>query len=71
MSFAVSTNRKLSQATIKSLGRFVSLTLVDRSEEGGKRSYRYRLEFENNMLLQKFIFDKQNKVAWCRTGDIR
>ena len=42
----ISENRKLSQATIKSLGGLVSLTLVDRSETGGKRSYRYRLEFE-------------------------
>ena len=67
----VSTNRKLGQATIKSLGRFVSLTLVDRSEAGGKRSYRYRLEFENNRLLQKFIFDEQNKLAACQTEDIR
>ena len=67
----VSTDRELSQATIKSLGRFISLTLVDRSDEGGKRSYRYRLEFENNMLLQKFIFDEQNKVASCQTEDIR
>jgi len=67
----VSTNRKLSQATIESLGRLVSLTLVDRSEDGGKHCYRYRIEFEKNILLQQFVFDEQNKVASCRTEDIR
>jgi hypothetical protein len=45
----VSTNRKLSQATIPV----------------------WRREQENIVLLQKFIFDEQNKVAWCRTEDIR
>ena len=67
----VSANRKLSQATITSLGRLVSLTLVDRSEESGKRCYRYRVEFEKNTVLQLFVFDEQNKVTSCRTEDIR
>jgi hypothetical protein len=66
-----STNRKLGEATIKSLGRLVSLTLVGRSEDGSKHCYRYRIEFEKNTLLQQFVFDGQNKVASCRTEDIR
>jgi len=59
------------QAQIKSFGRFVSLTLVDRSEEAGKRSYRYRMEFEKNTILQRFVFDEQNKLAASQTEDIR
>jgi hypothetical protein len=67
----VSDNRKLSEATIKSLGRLVSLTLVDRNEESGKRSYRYRVEFENNTVLQRFLFDERNKIISCPAEDVR
>jgi hypothetical protein len=67
----MSTNRKLSEPTIKSLGRLVSLTLVDRNEEGGKPCYRYRVEFEKNTILQRFIFDDQNKIISCPAEDIR
>jgi hypothetical protein len=62
---------KETHAQIKSFGRFVSLTLVDRSEEGSLRSYRYRVEFEKNTVLQRFIFDEQNKLAVCQTEDLR
>ena len=67
----VSTDREASRAIITSLGRLVSLTLVDRSEESGQRSYRYRLECEKNTLLQKFVFDGQDKIVSCQTEDIR
>jgi hypothetical protein len=67
----VSDNRKLSEPTIKALGRLVSLTLVDRNEEGGKRCYRYRVKFENNTVLQQFLFDEQNKIISCPAEDIR
>jgi hypothetical protein len=67
----VSANRKLSQPTIKSLGRLVSLTLVDRNEESGTRSYRYRVKFENNTVLQRFLFDDRNKIISCPAEDIR
>lgn len=67
----VSNNRQLSEATIKSLGRLVSLTLVDRNEENGKRSYRYRVKFENNTVLQRILFDEQNKIISCPAEDIR
>ena len=59
------------QAAVKSLGRFVSLTLVDRSEEGGKRTYRYEVEFEKNTLLLCFVFDKQSQLAAIETEDSR
>jgi hypothetical protein len=63
--------RTVSEAIIKASGRLVSVTLVDRSEAGGKRSYRYRLEFEHYTFLQQMVFDKQNKLASGRTEAIR
>jgi C-terminal processing protease CtpA/Prc len=39
------------------------MTLVDRSDENGRRSYRYRLEFTNAIVLQHFVLDGQNKLA--------
>jgi hypothetical protein len=62
---------KLGGAIIKSLGGLKSLTLVDRNDEGKKRTYRYRVEFEKNTLLQRFVFDEKNKVVACPTEDIR
>ncbi|SPE62287.1 conserved exported hypothetical protein [Verrucomicrobia bacterium] len=59
------------QAAIKALGRFVSLTLVDRQEEGGKHTYRYRVEFEKNSVLQRLVFDEHNKLASSDTEDIK
>jgi hypothetical protein len=53
-----SVTRKLADATIKSLGRLVSLTLVDRSDENGKRCYRYRVVFEKNTILARYVFDE-------------
>jgi hypothetical protein len=53
------------QAEAKRLGGLVSLTLVDRSEADGQRSYRYRLEFPNVAVLEHLVFDGQNK---CLSG---
>ncbi|HTL55016.1 MAG TPA: hypothetical protein VL361_05020 [Candidatus Limnocylindrales bacterium] len=51
------------QADLKRLGDFISMTLVDRSDENGQHSYRYRLEFGNATILQRFVLDAQNKFA--------
>jgi hypothetical protein len=59
----LSPKQKEIQASLKQLGDFVSMTLVDRSEADGRRTYRYRLEFAKATVLQHFVFDKQNKVA--------
>jgi hypothetical protein len=67
----ITDNTKSAQATIKALGRLVAVTLVDRSEESGKRSYRYRVEFEKNTILQRFVFDEHNKIISCPAEDIR
>lgn len=55
------------QSDLKGLGNFVSMTLVDHASAGGKRTYRYRLEFEKVTVLQLFVLDKQNKVALLDT----
>jgi PDZ domain len=49
------------QAEAKRLGDLISLTLVDRSEPEGQRSYRYRLKFQNVAVLEHLVFDGQNK----------
>src|SRR6185369_15985303 len=67
----VSPRQAETQATLQSFGPLTTLTLVDRSEAGGKRSYRYWLEFEKNTLLQHLVFDEQNKLVVGTTEDIR
>ena len=59
------------QAAAKALGRLASLTLVDRREEGGKRTYRYEVEFEKNTILLRFVFDKQGQLASIDTEENR
>jgi len=60
----ISPKQKQIQTDItKRLGGFTSMTLVDRSDEKGQHSYRYRLEFTNATVLQHFVFDGQNKLA--------
>jgi len=63
-------NQKNTQAAVRSFGGFVSMSLVDRSDEGGNRCYRYRVEFNNALLLQKFVFDQQNKLTASDTEDL-
>ena len=56
-------NVKKLQADIKLLGDFASMTLVSRSEENDLRAYRYRVEFTNATVLQRFVLDNQNRLA--------
>lgn len=67
----VAAQEKENQEAVISFGPFVSLTLVDRSEAEGKRSYRYRIQFEKNTVLQHLVFDEQNKLVVADTEDIR
>src|SRR5262249_27297870 len=55
--------QKTIQADLKRLGDFVSMTLVDRGDENGKRAYRYRLEFTYATILQLFVLDAKDKFA--------
>ena len=60
---AISPKLNSIQDNLKKLGNFVSMTLVDRSEEKGQRSYRYRLEFANATVLQRFVLNDHSKLA--------
>ena len=60
---ALSDKQKEIQDDMKRLGEFVSLTLLEHREEKGWREYRYRLDFANVALLQRFVFDGRNKLA--------
>lgn len=51
------------QADLKREGDLVSLTLVDRTTEGGKRTYRYIMEFKNARALERFVLDEDNRIA--------
>ena len=55
------------QTDLKRLGDFILLVLVDHKDEDRQRSYRYRLEFENATVLQHFILDEENKVAFIQS----
>jgi hypothetical protein len=55
------------QADLKRLGKFISLVLVDRKDENRQHSYRYHLKFENATILQHFILDDENKVAFSQS----
>jgi len=59
----LSSKQKEIQDSMKFLGDFISLTLVQRSEEQGQRNYIYRLEFANGTVLQHFILDGQNQLV--------
>ncbi len=67
----VSAKQVETQGVLKTFGPLLALTLVERTETNGNRSYRYRLEFEKNTLLQHLVFDEQNKLAVGVTEDIR
>ncbi|MBN1807154.1 MAG: hypothetical protein JW837_18045 [Sedimentisphaerales bacterium] len=54
------------RAEIKRLGKFISLTLVERKTDDKKCSYRYRLEFDNAAVLMHYILNKDNKVAFSQ-----
>lgn len=56
------------QSQLKSFGPLLpSPRLVHRAEEGGKRSYRYLVEFQKATVLIHFVFDEQDKVVVCDT----
>lgn len=64
---ALSPQLKNVQDEVKRLGDLVSLTLVGRIDEGPRREYRYRVEFDRIVVLQRFVFDGQNKVELIQT----
>jgi hypothetical protein len=67
----VSPTLKETQVALKLFGKFNSLSLVGRSEEAGKRTYRYRLDFERGSILQNVVLDQEGKLASSETEDLR
>ena len=59
------------QAQLKAFGPLVSATLVGRGKQNGMSWYRYRIGFEKRNVLQRFVFDGQEKLASSRTEDLR
>lgn len=63
-------DQKKTQEIMRSFGDFVSMSLVDCSDEDGKRLYRYRLKFKKAILLQNFAFDQQHKLTASDMEDL-
>ncbi len=63
----LSSGQKAIQADLKRNGDFVSMTLVDHSNEGNRRNYRYRVEFEKVTLLLRYVLNEQDRVALMRS----
>jgi hypothetical protein len=51
------------QADLQRSGDLISLALIDRQVEGGQRSYRYLLEFQNARAVEHFVIEEHDKVA--------
>jgi hypothetical protein len=49
-------------------GQLRSLTLVERSEKDGLRSYTYRIELRRATMLDSFVFGPDDKLALIRAG---
>jgi hypothetical protein len=55
--------RREIQADLQRQGGLVSLALIDRRVEGGRRSYRYLLRFAKARAVEHFVLDEKDKVA--------
>lgn len=55
--------QKQMQESNKATGQVLSLDLVERSLQSGKRSYRYRVQNKLGTVLFHIILDEQNRVA--------
>jgi hypothetical protein len=67
----ISVEKSDTEAVLKSFGPLLCITLVDRSDADARRTYRYRMEFQRNTLLQCLVFDEHNELVAGTTEDIR
>jgi hypothetical protein len=51
------------QDSVKRLGDLTAVALVDRSDDHGQRVYRYRMDFANAIVLQRFVLNGQNQMV--------
>ena len=54
---------------LKEFGELKSLELMERTEEGERRNYRYRTKFSNLTLMISIGLTKENKVAWLNFSE--
>ena len=52
-----------SKTELNQFGKFISMTLVDRGGTQGQRRYLYRLDFTGAAILQRYVFDAQNRLV--------
>ena len=50
------------QEDLKKMGKIQSFTLLERKELNHERSYLYRIDFENAIILQRFVLNDQNQL---------
>ena len=63
----VSAEAKTIESDLKRLGHLDAVSLVERTTQDGKRSYRYRLEFSQSTVLQQFLFNEENKLTFSQS----
>lgn len=66
----ISGNQAAMQDDLKKLGALKKVTLVEQKEEDGKRGYRYRIDFKNAAVLQVFVFDAQDRIAFSQSEGV-
>lgn len=68
-----SPNIKDAQQQLNSLGKLQSLTLVENINSNAERNFLYALEFENASILQRYVFNKENKLVMIKSegGEIK
>jgi len=59
----VAPKQKEIKDSVKRLGDLMAIDLVDRSDDHGLRVYRYRVDFANAIILQRYVFNAQNKIV--------
>ena len=62
--------RKQTQEDGKTFGAALSLVLVERTTEAGRRSYRYRVRYKFGTILLHVAIDEQNKIAVWKVEDV-
>jgi hypothetical protein len=60
---SISSMQKDIQTDLKRYGSFKSIALVECKKEGDRYTNRYRIEFENVILLMRFELNNQNKIT--------
>jgi hypothetical protein len=55
------------QGDMQRLGAVISLSLVERREESGRRSYLYLVDFEKARVLGRYGLDEQDRVTLIRS----